>query len=110
MEIKGSVKVIGETIEVGSKGFKKRQLVVSTEEQYVQHIPMDFVQDKTGLLDGYSIGDSVTVGVNVRGNEYNDKYYVSLQGWKIEKASGEKPAPFEAAPVVLEEPSDDLPF
>jgi len=101
MEISGKVKVIGKTEVVGSAGtFKKRTIVVSTEEQYVQHVPIDFVQDKTSILDNYSVGQQVKVSVNVRGNEYNGKYYVSLQGWKIEKLGD--------APVTNTE--DDLAF
>ena len=88
MEITGKIKLIGETEVVGSAGaFKKRLIVISTEEQYVQHVPIDFVQDKTSVLDKYQVGEEVKVSVNVRGNEYNGKYYVSLNGWKIERLS-----------------------
>lgn len=86
LEILGKVKVIGETEVVGSAGtFKKRTIVVSSDEQYPQHVPIDFVQDKTSILDNFAVGQQVKVSVNVRGNEYNGKYYVSLNGWKIEK-------------------------
>ena len=88
MEISGKIIKIGETETVGSAGtFKKRQLVVETEEQHKQTIPIDFVQDKTDLLNAFVVGDDVKVGINIRGNEYNSKYYVSLNGWKIEKTS-----------------------
>ena len=88
MELTGKLHLIGETEVVGSAGtFKKRLIVIATDEQYVQHIPIDFVQDKTTILDNYAIGQEVKVSVNVRGNEYNGKYYVSLNGWRIEKLS-----------------------
>lgn len=83
MEIKGKIFIIGETKTVGQKDFKKRLLVVETDEQYSQKIPIDFVQDKTTLLDAFQTGQSVTVGVNVIGSEYNGKYYVNFQGWSI---------------------------
>ena len=84
MEITGKIHLIGETQTVGSAGtFRKRTLVVKTDEQYSQSIPIDFVQDKCEVLDKYKVGDDVTVGVNVRGNEYNGRFYVSLNGWKI---------------------------
>lgn len=87
-EVTGKIIKIGETETVGSAGtFKKRQLVVETEEQYKQSIPIDFVQDKTDLLNVFVVGDDVKVGINIRGNEYNGKYYVSLNGWKIDKTS-----------------------
>ena len=92
MEITGKIKLIGETETVGSAGtFKKRLIVISTEEQYPQHVPVDFVQDKTSVLDKYQVGEEVKVSVNVRGNEYNGKYYVSLNGWKIERLSQAQP-------------------
>lgn len=84
MEVTGKIIHIGETEIVGSAGtFKKRLVVVETNEQYPQKIPVDFVQDKTALLDAFMIGSDVVVSVNVRANEYNGKYYVSLNGWKI---------------------------
>jgi single-stranded DNA-binding protein len=114
-EITGLILVIGQTQEVGTNGFQKRLLVVETQEQYKQKIPMDFVQDKVSLLDNFVVGDTVRVGINLRGNEYNGKYYLNAQGWRIEKASGESSnsapsaPPFEAAPPTQEE-EDDLPF
>lgn len=107
MEINGKVHVIVATETVGAKDFRKRTIVVATDEQYVQYIPIDFVQDKCSVLDGYKIGQQVKVSVNVRGNEYNGKYYVKLQGWKIEK-TGEPPMAVEKPQV--EEKTDDLPF
>lgn len=88
MEVVGKIIVIGNEEIVGSAGtFKKRQLVVETDEQYKQTIPIDFVQDKCSVLDNFNIGDDVKVSINIRGNEYNSKYYVSLNGWRIEKNS-----------------------
>lgn len=85
MEVIGKIIVLNDTEVVGSAGtFKKRTLVVETSEQYSQKIPIDFVQDKCDILDKYKVGDDVKVGINIRGNEYNGKYYVSLNGWKIE--------------------------
>jgi hypothetical protein len=104
MEVKGTIKVVGTTQEVGSNGFTKRQLVVTTDEQYPQDIAIDFVKDKCSILDKYGVGQQVTVGVNLRGSEYNGKYYVNLQGWKI-NASEESAT---AAPAA--EGKDDLPF
>jgi len=105
MEVIGTIKVIGAEEVVGAAGtFKKRLVVVQTEEQYPQSIPVDFVQDKCSILDKFAIGDKVKVSINVRGNEYNGKYYVSLNGWKIEKTS------IEVAAQKVETKADDLPF
>ena len=41
MEILGKIKLIGEVKTFGDNGFRKRELVVTTEEQYPQHIIID---------------------------------------------------------------------
>lgn len=85
IEVIGSIIHIGNTEVVGSAGtFKKRLLVVKTDEQYPQEIPIDFVQDKCDLLDNLALGEPVKVGINIRGNSYNGKWYCSLNAWKIE--------------------------
>lgn len=116
-EVIGKVILIGNEEVVGSAGtFKKRQLVVETDEQYPQKIGIDFIQDKCSILDKYAVGDNVKVGINIRGNEYNSKYYVSLNGWKIEKISdyievSKVPSQaFEPAENVIEQEHNDLPF
>jgi len=110
MEVKGKLKVVNATEEVGAKGFKKRLVVVETQETYPQLIPIEFVQDKCSLLDGVQIGQDVTVHINLRGSEYNGRYYVQLQGWKIDATinpvSNMQPTSTPSESL----PSDDLPF
>ena len=89
MEVQGSIKVIGEVQEI-SATFKKRELVVSTDEQYPQTLSIEFIQDKTDLLNKFEIGQNVKVGINLRGREWENpqtkeiKYFNSIQGWRIE--------------------------
>lgn len=96
MEIEGKIKVINATKQI-SDTFKKRELVVTTEEQYPQHILIDFVQEKCAVLDSYNVGENVIVSINVKGKEYTNKngevgYFNQLQGWKIEKTSSAIPS------------------
>lgn len=114
MEIQGKIKLIGETQSIGSNGFRKRELVVTTEEQYPQHLMVEFVQDKTELLNNYQVGQQVKVGINLRGREWvnpqgESKYFNSIQGWRIENL--QQAAPVSAAPVPPAqafEPATDL--
>ena len=90
MEVIGKIKLKGETATFGTSGFRKRELVVTTDEQYPQMIMIEFVQDKCDLLDSYSLEDSVKVSINLRGREWINpegaaKYFNSVQGWRIEK-------------------------
>ena len=125
MEVQGRIKVIGETQTFGTNGFRKREVVVTTEEQYPQHIMVEFVQDKTELLDSYQVGQQVKVSINLRGREWTNpqgevKYFNSIQGWRIEASQQDAsngdipPVPpmdaFEPAGDLNDDDHDDLPF
>ena len=125
MEVQGSIKVIGEVQEI-SATFNKRELVVSTDEQYPQTLSIEFIQDKTELLNKFEIGQNVKVGINLRGREWENpqtkeiKYFNSIQGWRIEllensSSDDDLPpldnlSPFEPASETNDEDLDDLPF
>jgi hypothetical protein len=88
-ELEGSIKLIGDTASYGAKGFTKRELVVTTSaERFPQDIKFEFVKEKTELLDKFRVGQQVKVAFDIRGSEYNGKYYVSLTGWKIDNSDG----------------------
>ncbi len=125
MEISGKVKVVSAEIQV-SATFRKRELVVTTDEQYPQHIMIEFTQDKSDLLNNVAVGDAVKVSINLGGREWvnpqgETKYFNSIRGWRIEKAQTEAPAMQQTAPMPAaeafapatdfkEEEHDDLPF
>ena len=114
MNVKGQIKLVGETQTFGAKGFKKRELVVTTDEQYPQDIMIEFTQDKCDLLNLYKVGQNVDVSINLRGREWINpegvaKYFNSIQGWRIEKIEEVE----TTTPVSLDSPSEvqeDLPF
>ncbi|NYJ26101.1 MULTISPECIES: DUF3127 domain-containing protein [Flavobacteriaceae] len=126
MEVQGRIKMIDETKTYGNNGFRKREVVVTTEEQYPQHILVEFVQDKCDLLNNYSVGQMVKISINLRGREWvnpqgETKYFNSIQGWRIENLQPEQsgadnmpPVPpmeaFEPADDYNDEDHDDLPF
>lgn len=125
MEVQGKVKMIGETQTFGTNGFRKREVVVTTEEQYPQHIMVEFVQDKTDLLNNFQVGQNVKIGINLRGREWTNpqgevKYFNSIQGWRIEALQNEAPSnemppmppsdAFEPVSNLNDEDPDDLPF
>jgi len=101
MEVTGILKMVGETQDVGSSGFQKRDCVVTTDEQYPQHILVQFVQDKCNLLASFKVGDKVNIGINLRGREWVNPqgetvYFNTIQGWKIsnmQPAHNASPAP-----------------
>jgi len=130
MEISGKVKKISEVQTFGT-GFQKREVVVTTNEQYPQNINVEFLKDKTSLLDAINVGDDIKISININGREWINpegvaKYFNSIVGWRIEKVaptsansdtnSYSPPTPTETyTPNVQSasnepEEDDDLPF
>ena len=129
--VSGTVKHLGDEIQV-SASFKKKECVVTTDEQYPQHILINFTQDKTEYLDAVSVGDKVKIAVNLRGREWTNpqgevKYFNDIQGWKVYRHTDENgstnvnqttaaTAAPAAAPATAAAPTansfedDDLPF
>jgi hypothetical protein len=124
-EANGKIKMIGE-VQSFASGFTKREFVVTTaNDKYPQDIKFDVVKDKCAMLDSFNTGDEVQVNFDIRGREYNGKYYVDLSCWKLQAADGgtapnrdDRPA---AATSPAAEPSiselrndddfdDDVPF
>ena len=123
MELQGKIKVLKETETFGSNGFRKRELVITTNEQYPQMILVEFVQDKCDVLNNYKVGQDVKIGINLRGREWINpegvaKYFNTIQGWRIEAivpdvATAQTTPPAETPSVPQpqsEEDSSDLPF
>ena len=118
MEVTGKVKVIKET-ETFDSGFTKRDLIVLTQEQYPQYISIQFLKDKTSLLDKFKEGDSVSVGINLGGREWTSpkgevRYFNSITGWKIDKVDQNTPDIPSVPPMEVNtgnnEDFEDLPF
>lgn len=100
--------------------FRKREFVVEKSDgQYPNFIKFELIQDRCSLLDSYNEGDEVTVSFDLRGREWQDKYFTNLHAWRIQPAQGgQAPPPPASDPFPSEEPpvfasdksKDDLPF
>jgi hypothetical protein len=125
MDLTGRVKVVMEEKAFAS-GFTKREFVVTTEDQYPQDIIFELLKEKGSLINAFKPGDRVIVRFDVRGREWQGKYFNSLVAWKIEAAGAPATAPAAAEPqnyayqtpsvetarpAIQESPmEDDLPF
>lgn len=109
MELKGTIKVIFDTVQVSEK-FAKREFVVTTsDDSYPQDVLFQATQDKCSVLDGYSVGDSVNVSLNIRGREWvnpqgESKYFNSLECWRIEKLGESTTQPVSTTEDKYEDP------
>jgi single-strand DNA-binding protein len=88
MELEGTIFKKFDTQKV-KDSFQKREFVIEVSDgAYPQRIKMELTQDKCQLLDSYNEGDKIKVAFNIRGSEWQGKYFVNLQAWKIEGAQG----------------------
>jgi single-strand DNA-binding protein len=112
VEVKGIVNDVRPVWQSDKSDFKKRELIVETEDKWPQLICIEFINDKIELLDDVQNGDSVTVHCNLRGRKWttdkgDDRYNVSLSAWRMER----EPASYVTAPPPETDPNaDNLPF
>jgi len=103
MELTGTIHKLFDAQDI-TASFRKRELVLQTDEQYPQTVPVEFVQDRIDLLNGYAVGQKVTISINIRGREWTSpqnetRYFVSIQGWRIQPVQAGAPAGAPAAPA-----------
>ena len=122
-EIEGKVKKLFDKQEF-NKGFVKREFVITTREQYPQDVKLECTMDRVDLLDKISEGDDVVAKFNIRGNEYQGRYFVNLQAWSISNntvaptgggnSTASQGNPSTKPPLTDDYPdddnTDDLPF
>ncbi len=104
--------------------FQAREFVLEVNNgNYPQLVKFQLVQDRCALVDPFEEGESLKVHFDLRGREWNGKYFTNLNAWRIEKAStaagAAAPPPDmgvgdSSFPAADDEPSaqadDDLPF
>ena len=121
MNLQGTIRKIEET-QTFKSDFKKRNVILTTDDKYPQHVAIEFLQDKIAILDNYNTGDQVKIAINIRGKEWINpegvtKYFNSIVGWRIEKINDQKESnPLEVPPQFNEDidlekdEDDDFPF
>ena len=119
MEVTGKItkvldKVTGQKKD-GSGEWVKQCFVLETTEQYNNLYCFElFGDEKVDNFNQYNkVGSDVKVDFNISTNEWQGKYYTSLQAWKVfkaEVAAITPPAPFQPATDIKEEEQNDLPF
>ncbi len=116
-ELKGKLYKVFPT-ESKTDTFQAREFVVETQENYPQLVKFQLTQDKCGLIDGYSEGEELIVHFDLRGREWNEKFFTNLQAWKLDKVGSDAGEPastggasdMPADGFSIEEDDNDLPF
>ena len=110
-EITGNIVVIEDTMQI-TETFTKREFVlevIDNNPEYPELIKFEVIKDKCSLLDSFQVGQEVTIAYNVKGRKWTDKqgkdkYFNTLQAWKINagQGQGQMPGP---APAAYQQPA-----
>jgi single-strand DNA-binding protein len=118
--------------ESKSEKFQTREFVIEIADgNYPQLVKFQLVQERCQILDNYNEGEEIKVHFDLRGREWQGKFFTSLNSWRIEKPDSESGgstqpvqkvakqsaavAADDAFPTLSDEPfksaaDDDLPF
>jgi single-strand DNA-binding protein len=130
--LRGTIVAVYDTQVISDK-FKKREFAIEVMDggQYPQYPKFQCTQAKCDMLDGYTIGEDVTVSFNIRGGKYEKNgtinYITNLDCWRIERGGSapsnsvsaqqvqgdQNAAPAaDSVPAFVPDanPADDLPF
>ena len=113
-ELTGTVKKLMPVMTFPS-GFTKREVILTSEgDRFPSDIPVGFSKDKISMLDALNEGERIKVTFDLRGREYNGKYFISCDGWKLQKLDGataeNAPPPENAFGGDVGDLDDKMPF
>lgn len=86
-------------IENKSGSFQTREFVVKVEGQYPQFVKLQLVQDRCSIIDNYPEGSKVKVSFDLRGREWQDKYFTTLNAWRIDQLANVAETPSTPPPA-----------
>lgn len=90
-EIQGKLRKVFPA-ENKSGSFQAREFVIEVESgQYSQFVKFQLTQDRCDLIDSYSEGEEIQVHFDLRGREWDGKYFTNLNAWRLNRPSAEKP-------------------
>ncbi len=101
--------------EQKSGSFQAREFVLEVPDgNYPQMVKFQAVQERCAQLDGFQEGERIKVHFDLRGREWQGKYFTNLNAWRVERADGsESAAPgnggMHAASPDPKFPSDPFP-
>jgi len=88
MEIIGTLKIklaVESGVSKAGKDWKKQTIVLDTNAEYNNLVAISFFgDDKVAMIDGFSEGTDLKVGVNVSSSEWNGRYFNNIDGWRID--------------------------
>lgn len=84
--------------ESKSATFQVREFVLEVMDgNYPQMAKFQLAQERCNLIDSYNEGEEIKVHFDLRGREWQGKFFTTLNCWRIEKPNGETAKPVQQA-------------
>ncbi len=85
MELEGVVKqILPQTSGSSPRGaWTKQDFVIEQHENFNKKVCVSVWGDKIADLAKLSVGDKISIGINVESREYNNRWYTEIRAWKI---------------------------
>jgi hypothetical protein len=120
-KVSGVVHLIEETKTYGSKGFRKRLVVLEQDKgSFTNYVPIEFVRDSCDAVDDMNLGDEVEVIYRLNGRRWQRdeasevKYFLSAEAmsFKVLNSSGDTMSERVTEPndAFAEAGDDEAPF
>jgi hypothetical protein len=76
-------------LESKSDRFQTREFVIEIQSgQYSEYPKFQLLQERCSLIDGFNEGEDIKVFFDLRGREWQGKFFTNLNAWRIENVSG----------------------
>ena len=84
----GVFRVLGVGEEkVFPSGFRRIEMLVTDDDpRFPTTLPIDFANDRVDKALAFQPGDHVAISFSIAGHEYNGRHFITLRGFKIERA------------------------
>lgn len=97
-ELEGKLHKKYETVSK-TASFQAREFVVEIiNGNYPNFIKFQLTQDRCSLIDNMEEGENIKVHFDLRGREWNGKYFTNLNAWRVEQPTVNQDVPVSSAP------------
>ena len=80
--------------------FQAREFVIKHDGNYPQFIKFQLTQDRCDMINNFNEGDMIKVHFDLRGREWNEKYFTNLNAWRIEASTSSENNDGTEAPTL----------
>lgn len=125
MEIKGKIIAVLQPkggVSKSGKEWQSQEYVLETSDQYPKKMCFNVFGGEKIAEFNIRMGEVVTVNFDVDAKQWQDRWFNSINAWKVDKEAQSNANAYQSQPLVIQQPAqrkvafvqsnqkDDLPF